>query len=338
MQSAECHGPLVVAMGFDGAPIFELSIAAEVFGLPRPDFGPGWYRFALASQDGAPVRTGQGWHLSVDGDLALIEAADILVIPGWRTGDSTVPAPIARGCRAAHARGARLVSICSGAFLLAELGLLDGRRATTHWRYTPLLARRYPKIAVVEDVLYTDSGDVLTSAGSAAGIDLLLHIVRSDFGVARANAVAKGLVLPAQRDGDQRQYDDSLRPPPATDRLAALMAQILARPAEAWPVQRLADEAGMSMRTLARAFAARAGCAPGHYVLKARVARARALLETTALPVERVAELSGFGSAASLQQNFRRQLGCAPTVYRRNFAPGVAQAGSPATSSTILPT
>jgi AraC family transcriptional activator FtrA len=337
MTRAACLGPLVVALGFDGAPIFELSIAAEVFGLPRPDFGPEWYRFALASQDGAPVRTGLGWHLSVDGDLTLIEGADIVIVPGWPTGDSTVPAPIAAACRAAHARGARLVSICSGAFLLAELGLLDGRRATTHWRYTPLLARRYPKIAVVEDVLYTDCGDVLTSAGSAAGIDLLLHIVRSDFGVARANAVAKRLVLPAQRDGDQRQYDDSLHPPPATDRLAGLMAQILARPAEAWPVQRLADEAGMSLRTLARAFTARAGCAPGHYVIKARVARARGLLETTALPVERVAELAGFGSAASLQQNFRRQLGCAPTAYRRSFAPDTAQAGSPATLSTILP-
>ncbi len=139
--------------------------------------------------------------------------------------------------------------------------------------------------------------------------------------MARANAVAKRLVLPAQREGDQRQFEDSIRPPKETDRLAGLMAQIMARPDEDWPVKRLAAEAGMSLRTLARAFIARAGCGPGSYVLKARIARARELLETTGFPVERIAELAGFGSATSLQQNFRRQLGCSPTAYRRSFAP-----------------
>ncbi|MFO6446704.1 helix-turn-helix domain-containing protein [Erythrobacter sp. NE805] len=314
-------GPLVVALGFDGAPIFELSLPAEVFGLPRPEFGADWYRFALASQDGQPIRTGHGWNLSVDGGLALFANADLVVIPGWRTADSTVPEPLRHALLAAHARGARFASICSGAFLLAELGLLDGRRATTHWMHAPLLARRYPRVTVASDILYADGGDVLTSAGSAAGIDLLLHIVRGDYGVARANALAKRLVLPAQREGDQRQFADALRPPRQTDRLAALMAEILAQPAQDWPVSRLAAEAGMSVRTLARAFASRAGCAPGTYVLRARIARARELLETTALPVERIAELSGFGSATSLQQNFRRQLGCSPTAYRRSFAP-----------------
>lgn len=337
MANDQCRGPFAVALGFHGAPMFELSIPAEIFGLPRPEFGAEWYRFALASVDGQPIRTGQGWTISVDGDLSLLAEADIIVIPGWPTGDSSVPAPIAEACRAAHARGARLASICSGAFLLAELGLLDGRRATTHWRYAPLLARRYPRVAVAADILYADCGDVLTSAGSAAGIDLLLHMVRRDFGVARANAVAKGLVLPAQREGDQRQYDDSMRAPPPSDRVAALMTQILSRPAEDWPVSRLASEAGMSLRTVARAFTTRAGCGPGTYVLKARIARARELLETTNLPIERIAELSGFGSATSLQQNFRRQLGCSPTAYRRNFAPGGVQTGSPATASTILP-
>lgn len=320
------EGPMVVALAFDGAPMFELSLPAEIFGLARPEFGAEWYRFALASADGRPVRTGQGWNLSVDGDLSLFGTADLIVIPGWKTADSTVPEPLRSALMAAHARGARFASICSGAFLLAELGLLDGRRATTHWLHAQLLARRYPKVTVASDILYADSGAVLTSAGSAAGIDLLLHIVRQDYGVARANAVAKRLVLPAQREGDQRQYDDSMRPPQQTDRLAALMTQILAHPDEAWPVRRLADAAGMSLRTVARAFTARAGCAPGTYVLRARTARARELLETTTLPIERIAALAGFGSATSLQQTFRRQLGCSPTAYRRNFAPAVAMA------------
>ncbi len=326
MHAPAPAGPLVVALAFDGAPLFELSLPAEIFGLPRPEFGAEWYRFALASADGRPIRTGAGWSLSVDGDLALLAAAELVVIPGWRTADSTVPAPLRDAMLDAHARGARFASICSGAFLLAELGLLDGRRATTHWMHAPLLARRYPRVAVASDILFADGGDVLTSAGSAAGIDLLLHIVRKDFGVARANAVAKRLVLPAQREGDQRQYEDTLRPPRQSDRLGALMARILAQPAEDWPVGRLAGEAGMSLRTLARAFASRAGCAPGTYVLRARIARARALLETTTLPVERIAELAGFGSATSLQQNFRRQLGCSPTAYRRSFAPVAAAA------------
>jgi len=326
------QGPLVVALALDGAPMFELGIAAEIFGLPRPEFGAEWYRFAIASNDGAAVRTGHGWQLSVDGDLSLLEQASLIVIPGWSTSDCTVPATLRAAMLAAHARGARLASICSGAFLLAELGLLDGQRAATHWRYSALLARRYPRIAVASDILYADSGDVLTSAGSAAGIDLMLHIVRQDYGVARAHAVAKRLVLPAQREGDQRQYDDSLQPPLPTDRLAVLMARILADPAQEWPVSRLAAEAGMSLRTVARAFTARAGCAPGTYVLRARSARARMLLETTTLPVERIAQLSGFGSATSLQQTFRRQIGCSPTAYRRSFAPAAAaQTGSPAT-------
>jgi len=325
-DAPSCQGPLFVALGFDGVPVFELGIATEIFGLPRPEFGADWYRFALVSDGGAPVRTGQGWTLTVDGDLSLLAEADLVIAPGWPVADSTVPPAINAACHAAAARGSRFASICSGAFLLAELGLLDGRRAATHWRYAALLAERYPAVDVAADILFADAGDILTSAGSAAGIDLLLHIVRRDYGVARANAVAKRLVLPAQREGNQRQYEDAPRAPAPSDRLAAVMARIMAAPHEDWPVGRLASEAGMSVRTLARAFTARAGCAPGHYVIRARVARARELLETTAHPVEQVALLSGFGSATSLQQHFRRQIGRSPTGYRRDFAPAPAQA------------
>jgi AraC family transcriptional regulator, transcriptional activator FtrA len=325
-------GPMVVALGFDGVPFFELGIASEVFGLPRPEFGADWYRFALASEGGAAVRTSQGWSLSVDGDLSLLEAADLVIVPGWPVAAGrAVPERIAAAIRAAAARGSRIASICSGAFLLAELGLLDGKRAATHWRYAPLLAERYGTVAVSADILFADEGQVLTSAGSAAGIDLLLHIVRRDYGVARANAVAKRLVLPAQREGNQRQFADAPPAPAQSDRLAEVMARIMAHPEAPWPIARIAREAGMSERTLARAVVARASCAPGTYVIKARVARARELLETTPLAVEQVAMLSGFGSATSLQQHFRRQIGRSPTGYRRDFAPAPDQAGSPAT-------
>jgi AraC family transcriptional activator FtrA len=312
-------------LGFPGVPLFELGIAAEIFGLPRPEFGADWYRFALVSEGGAAVPTSQGWSLSVDGDLSLLAKAAIVIIPGWPVANSTVPDAVATQVRAAAAGGCRIASICSGAFLLAELGLLDGSRATTHWRYAPLLAERYPRVDVAPDILFADEGQFLTSAGSAAGIDLLLHIVRQDYGVARANAVAKRLVLPAQREGGQRQFEDSPRPPAPSDRLSELMGRIMVRPEEDWPVTRLASEAGMSVRTLARVFVARAACTPANYVMKARIARARELLETTGLPIEQIAERAGFGSATSLQQNFRRQLGCAPTTYRRNFAPSAVQ-------------
>ncbi len=324
-QGAPLTGPMVVALGFDGAPFFELGIASEVFGLPRPEFGADWYRFALTSDGGVAVRTSQGWSLSVDGDLSLLAHADLVIVPGWPIAASAVPESIAVAIRAAVARGSRIASICSGAFLLAELGLLDGQRATTHWRYAPLLAERYRNVEVSAEILYSDAGQVLTSAGSAAGIDLLLHIVRRDYGVARANAVAKRLVLPAHREGNQRQFADAPLAPALSDRLAEVMARIMANPETPWPNGRIAREAGMSERTLARAFAARAGCAPGTYVIKARVARARELLETTPLPVEQVAMLSGFGSATSLQQHFRRQIGRSPTGYRRDFAPAPAQ-------------
>lgn len=321
LPDATPSGPLVVALAFDGMPLFELAIAGEIFGLDRPEFGADWYRFAIASENARSVKTNVGPLVTVDSDLGGLALAHTIVVPGWHTRHEPVSAALADPLLAAARRGARIVSICSGAFLLAELGLLDGRRATTHWRYAELLASRYPQVAVEPDILFADAGMVLTSAGSAAGIDLLLHIVRCDYGVARANAVAKRLVLPAQREGGQRQFDDRVRLPQSPDRLSVLMRRIMAEPAQDWPIERLAREAGMSTRSLARAFAAQVGCGPGAYVLSARIARARQLLETTRLSIERVAEASGFASATSLQQNFRKALGRTPSGYRRDFAP-----------------
>ena len=191
----------VVVLAYDGLCTFEFGVAVEVFGLPRPEMGPDWYRFAVAGLDPGPMRAEGGVRLLADGGLDLLERAGTLVVPGWRGADEPVPEALSTALRAAAARGARILSICSGVFVLAAAGLLDGRRATTHWRHAEALAARHPGIRVTPDVLYVDEGPILTSAGSAAGIYLCLHLVRRDFGPAAANAVARRLVVPPHRDG-----------------------------------------------------------------------------------------------------------------------------------------
>jgi AraC family transcriptional activator FtrA len=198
-------GPLVVALAYDGLCTFEFAIVAEVFGLDRPEMGPGWYRFAAAAVEPGPLRAHGGLRVEVDGGLELLEAADLVVVPGWKGAGVPVPGALTAAL-VAHARGARLASICSGAFVLAATGLLDGRRAATHWRYAEALGRAHPRVEVDAGVLYVEEGRVLTSAGSAAGIDLMLHVVRSDFGADAANAVARRLVVPAHRSGGQAQF------------------------------------------------------------------------------------------------------------------------------------
>ncbi len=191
----------VVVLAYDGLCTFEFGVAVEIFGLPRPEMGPDWYRFAVAGLDPGPMRAEGGVRLLADGGLELLERAGTIVVPGWRGADEPVPGALATALRAAAARGARILSICSGVFVLAAAGLLDGRRATTHWRHAEALAARHPGIRVTPDVLYVDEGPILTSAGSAAGIYLCLHLVRRDFGPAAANAVARRLVVPPHRDG-----------------------------------------------------------------------------------------------------------------------------------------
>ncbi|MFZ2870855.1 DJ-1/PfpI family protein, partial [Zavarzinia sp.] len=189
--------PLVVALAYDGLCTFEFGLAVEVFGLPRPEMGPDWYRFAVASVDPGPLRATGGVRLLVDGGLEMLDQAGTIIVPGWRGADVPVPEALREALRRAAGRGARLLSICSGVFVLAAAGLLEGRRATTHWRYAARLAAAYPAIMVDADVLYVDEGQVLTSAGSAAGLDLCLHLVRRDFGAEAANRVARRLAVPA---------------------------------------------------------------------------------------------------------------------------------------------
>jgi AraC family transcriptional regulator, transcriptional activator FtrA len=197
----------VVALAYDGLCTFEFGVAVEIFGLDRPEMGDDWYSFRVAAIEPGPLRAAGGIRVTTDGGLGLIERAGTIVVPGWRGADEPVPARVIKALRRAHAKGARLLSFCSGVFVLAATGLLDGKRAVTHWRYAERLARAYPRIAVVPDVLYMDEGSVLTAAGSAAGIDLSLHLIRRDWGVAAANSVARRLVVPAHRDGGQAQFN-----------------------------------------------------------------------------------------------------------------------------------
>jgi len=251
--------------------------------------------------------------------LSLLQQAGTIVIPGWRDPSEPPSREIVRALQRAHRRGARLCSICSGVFVLAAAGLLDGRRATTHWKYVEQLRARHPLIEVEPDALYVDEGQVLTSAGSAAGLDMLLHLVRRDHGARVANQVAQRLVLPPHREGGQAQF---IARPVAQDergRLARLLDFLRAHLETPHTLASLAAKAAMSPRTLQREFRAATGLAPYQWLMRERVGRARELLETTRLPPARIAQLAGLKSEESLRHHFRRQVGTAPARYRKQF-------------------
>ncbi|MGE0726385.1 MAG: transcriptional regulator FtrA [Alphaproteobacteria bacterium] len=309
----------VAVVAYDGLCTFEFGIAVEVFGLPRPEMGPDWYRFAVAAAEPGPLSAIGGIRVDADGGLERLKGVGTVVVPGWRDAAEPPPAALVDTLRGAHARGARLVSLCSGVFVLAATGLLDGRRATTHWRYAALLAERHPTIRIDPDVLYVDEGDMLTAAGSAAGLDLCVHIVRRDFGPRAANRVARRLVIPPHREGGQAQYVE--RPVPAREgaRLSGLLDRMRKRIGEDWPVERIAREAAMSERTLMRKFRETTGASPGEWLIGERLAHARMLLEERRMPVERLAEECGFGSTDTLRHHFRRRFGVSPRSYRARF-------------------
>lgn len=311
-------GPLVCVLAYDGLCTFEFGIAAELFALPRPEF-ENWYRYATVAIDTGHMRAAGGLTVMADGGLDLLEDADLIIVPGWRGMDAPVPQTVVAALQRAHERGARIASICSGVFVLAAAGLLEGRRATTHWRYTDALASRFPNVEVLPDVLYVDQGGVLTSAGSAAGLDMGLHIIRSDYGVEYANSVARRLVLPAQRDGGQRQFLTSPVSKIRGGRIAPLLDHIRETLQDLWPVTRMATEAGLSERTLARRFKEATGQTPLGWLTATRVARAAELLETSDAPLAEIAEMCGFGSIESFRSEFRRQHGIAPSRYRLAF-------------------
>ena len=306
----------VVALVPPGIAPFELGIVVEVFGLARPELDvPWWYELVVAAEHPGPLpATAGGFSFHVEHELDMLSEADTIVVPGWH-GE-----PSAAVVDAVRASSARLVSICSGVFLLAATGVLDGSEAATHWRYAAKLAERYPKVKVNADVLYVDGGDVLTSAGSAAGIDLCLHVVRRDHGAAVANAVARRLVIPPHRDGGQAQLIDLPMPAhPDDDPIARVMAWALERLHQPLDLETLAARAYMSVRTFTRRFRRATGTTPGRWLLEQRVRASLPLLEAADESIETVATRVGFGSAATYRHHFAAIMRTSPTAYRRAF-------------------
>ena len=310
---------LVVAVAYDRLCTFEFGCVVELFALRRPELEVPWYRFAVCSAEGKTVRAAGGITVSAKHSLKILERADTIIIPGWRDADEAPPPALLRRLKAAHDRGARICSICSGVFVLAAAGILAGRSATTHWRYVERLQQRFPDIRVEANALYVDAGQVLTSAGSAAGLDMLIHLVRRDYGPKVANMVAQRLVIPPHRDGDQAQFI----PRPVADeasRLARLLDWIRAHLGESHSIASLSRRASMSPRTLLRRFKEATGLAPNEWLVRERIALARELLESGRLPMEQVGERAGFGSQESFRRHFRLLVGVAPGAYQRRFS------------------
>jgi AraC family transcriptional regulator, transcriptional activator FtrA len=309
----------VVAVAYDGLCAFEYGVAAELFGLARPELGVDWYRFQTVSPDPGPLRTTGGVTLHVSTDLRRLSRAGTIVLPGWRDPAEPPHDALLAAIRRAHGRGARVMSICSGVFVLAATGLLDGHRATTHWRYSERLAQMFPRIDVQPDVLYIDNGSLLTSAGSAAGIDLGLHLIRRDYGAQVANQVARRLVVAPHRHGGQAQFIDvSVRTEPA-ESLAQVLDWASANLHRPLRVEDLAARAHLAPRTLARRFRKEVGTTPHAWLTQQRLALAQRLLETTAASIDQIAVKAGFGSAVTLRHHFQQILRTSPTAYRRQF-------------------
>ncbi|MBV2153179.1 GlxA family transcriptional regulator [Kitasatospora sp. SUK 42] len=328
--------PHVVALALsDGVPIFELAAPCAIFGTDRSDLtGTDWYTFKVCSPSSA--RIDEWFTASTPYTYNDMIAADTVIIPACHDAALT-PAPgLVDAVREAARRGARIASICTGAFVIAAAGLLDGRRAATHWVHAPALAERHPQIVVDPAPLYIDHGDVLTSAGKSAGIDLCLHLVRKDYGAHVANQVARRLVAPPQREGNQRQYIDPVPAPQGSDDFGATLQWALEHLAEALTVEQLAQHARVSVRTLHRHFVKRTGARPLEWLNSQRVRRAQQLLETTDFTIERIAALGGFGTSVALRRHFHDALGTTPDAYRRTFTAGTS-AGDPANSPAQEP-
>ncbi|WP_431042256.1 helix-turn-helix domain-containing protein [Streptomyces sp. P1-3] len=308
--------------------LYELGIACAVFGRPQPDLADPWYELRLCGTRPGADRGGPGFGVRVDHGLAELARADTVIVTSvpeaFVEGAADLPPELITALREAADAGARMVSLCNGAFALAAAGILDGRRATAHWMHTGDLARRYPRVRVDDSVLYVDDGDVLTSAGMTAGLDLCLHLVRSDLGAHVANQLARRLVVPAHRPGGQAQFVDLSVPETDDGGLGPVLQWVREHLHEPLTIDDLARRAALSRRTLYRRLQAATGTTPLRWLLHQRLARAQTLLETTSLPVEKVGELSGLGTAANLRRHFTRHVGVSPTDYRRSFSRSIA--------------
>jgi transcriptional regulator GlxA family with amidase domain len=314
----------IAVLALDGVVAFDLSIPAQIFGH---DDERDRYEVAVCAQRAGRLATSTGFDIVAPHGLGAVRRADTIIVPGFEHIDRPVPAAIVRAIEAADRRRARLISICTGAFALAAAGVLDGRRATTHWRHAAELRDRHPAIDVDASVLFVDEGRVLTSAGIAAGIDLCLHVVACDHGAAAANRIARRMVVAAQRGGGQAQFVERSVPPPTDDGLGATRAWMLGRLEEPLTVTAMARHAMRSERSFARHFRAETGTTPLRWLHEQRLLHARRLLEETDLAVEEVAARSGFGTATTLREHFGRATRTTPTAYRRTFKVVDATAG-----------
>ncbi|CAN7188696.1 transcriptional regulator FtrA [Duganella sp. LjRoot269] len=311
---------LVVALAYDRLCTFEFGCTVELFALERPELDVDWYDFAVCAVEPGPIRAAGGIIVQAPYTPELLERADTIIIPGWRDADELPPPALLDMIRAAHRRGTRLCSICSGVFVLAAAGVLDGQRATTHWRYADRLAQRYPQIAVQPDDLYVDNGQVITAAGSAAGLDMLLHLVRRDYGAKVGNLVAQRLVVAPHREGGQAQFLPRPMAQGEQGRLSRLMDWLRSNPAQQHTVNSMAERAAMSPRTLQRQFQQATGLGPVEWLIRERVAIVKEMLEVPDVPLAQIAERAGFGSEESLRHHFRRLAATTPGAYRRRFA------------------
>jgi transcriptional regulator GlxA family with amidase domain len=322
----------VVVLCLEGLVAFDLAAPAQAFGVAHAEDGSPLYEVSTCSPGGAAVRATGGFDVVPAAGLGALQGTDTVVVPGYVDSFAPPPQPALAALQAAAGRGTRVLSVCTGAFALAHAGLLDGRRATTHWGWAGELAARFPAVTVEPDALFVDEGQVLTSAGLSAGIDLSLHVIRTDFGAAAGARVARHMVAPPHREGGQAQFFD--RGPGAVAVVPGMRGQVHPggegglEPTRRWAAERLeqpldvaamAGHAGVSPRTFARRFRAETGTTPLQWLLGRRVLEARRLLESSDLAVEDVAWRCGFGTAASLREHFRRATATTPSAYRRSF-------------------
>jgi transcriptional regulator GlxA family with amidase domain len=321
-MSAALRANTVAVVAFDGISPFHLSVPCMVFGPDMAGAGVPRFELRVCAVERTPLRTTAGFGIAAPRGLSALAGAGIVIVPSWRDPLERPPEALLRALRAAHRRGARIVGLCLGAFVLAEAGLLDGRPATTHWALANTFAERYPQVELRPDVLYVDDGDVLTSAGTAAGIDCCLHLLRTLHGADAAARVARRMVVAPHRQGGQAQYIEQPVPQSrAGDRLSGVLEWALKHLDQAHSLDALAQRAAMSRRSFTRRFREATGTTVGQWLLNQRLARAQRLLETTDRAIDAVAGDAGFGSAVSLRQHFAAAFNTSPSGYRRQFRP-----------------